>query len=191
MLQVIDKFLKINDFKELHKYQLKTAEWEVLDAFKSILQVKNCDHLISFWLTFLQIPHAFQQKLSAEKTPTLGNALPCFEAMARSWEALKSKQSKYASIISEGLDKLETYRLYTEEVPAYTLAMSTCSLYSHSPAMLIYLFICLFQVINPALKLDWYEEHYPKKMARAKAIFINAVCHLCSELYIWICYFYI
>ncbi len=48
MLQVIDKFLKINDLKELHKYQLKTAEWKVLNAFKLILQVKNCDCLISF-----------------------------------------------------------------------------------------------------------------------------------------------
>ena len=77
----------------------------------------------------MQIPHAFQQKLSAEKTPTFGKALPCFEAMARSWEALKLKRPEYASIIDEGLNKLETYRLYTEAVPAYILAMSMCSLY--------------------------------------------------------------
>ncbi|KAN0111515.1 Ribonuclease H-like domain containing protein [Russula decolorans] len=114
--EAIDKFLKINDFKELHKFQLKMAEWNTLDAFKSILQIS----------------HAFQQKLSVEKTPTLGNALPCFEAMARSWEALKSTQSKYASIINEGLNKLKTYCLYTKTVPAYILAM----------------------IINPALKLD-------------------------------------
>ena len=46
-LQAIDKFLKNNDFKELHKYRLKMAEWEVLATFKSILQVKFCnDYLI-------------------------------------------------------------------------------------------------------------------------------------------------
>lgn len=49
--------------------------------------------------------------------------------MARSWEVLKSRQPQYASIIDEGLDKLETYRLHTEAVPAYALAMSMCSLY--------------------------------------------------------------
>ncbi|KAJ7809484.1 hypothetical protein B0H14DRAFT_3481457 [Mycena olivaceomarginata] len=36
------------------------------------------------------IPHAFQQILSAEKTPTLGYALPAFEAMASKWEQLKN-----------------------------------------------------------------------------------------------------
>ena len=58
--------------------------------------------------------------------------------MARSWEALKLKRPEYASIINEGLDKLETYRRNTEVVSAYVLAMSTCLLYYD---MLVYLFI--------------------------------------------------
>jgi hypothetical protein len=131
-LQAIDKFLKSNDFKELHKYRLQTAEWDVLRVFKLILQVKFRDLLNFLKLNFVQIPHAFQQKLSAEKTPTLGKALLCFEGMARSWEKLKSKQPTYALVIDEGLDKLETYRIRAEIVPAYTLAMSKCFLSQHT-----------------------------------------------------------
>jgi hypothetical protein len=46
--------------------------------------------------------------------------------MVRSWEVLKSKLPEYASIIDKGLHKLETYRLHTEVVSAYVLAMSMC-----------------------------------------------------------------
>ncbi|KAJ7848736.1 hypothetical protein B0H14DRAFT_2259389, partial [Mycena olivaceomarginata] len=57
-------------FRDLKKYKLGDKEWEALKAFKRRLSV----------------PHAFQQRLSAEKTPTLGDALPAFEAMITAWE---------------------------------------------------------------------------------------------------------
>ncbi|KAJ6579526.1 hypothetical protein DFH09DRAFT_1077151 [Mycena vulgaris] len=61
--EAIDKFLSSSELEELRKYKLGDKEWEALEAFKKILDV----------------PHAFQQKLSAEKTPTLGHALPAFQ----------------------------------------------------------------------------------------------------------------
>jgi hypothetical protein len=75
-------------------------------------------------LEFFEIPHAFQQVLSYEKTPTLGNAIPAFEAMARSWETHQKKNPDFVDIVEEGLLKLEDYRARAEQVPAYTLAMS-------------------------------------------------------------------
>ncbi|KAF7328296.1 Dimer-Tnp-hAT domain-containing protein [Mycena sanguinolenta] len=58
--EAIDRFLSDVQFKDLHKYKLNDKEWEALEVFRRILAV----------------PHAFQQLLSAEKTPTLGDALP-------------------------------------------------------------------------------------------------------------------
>jgi len=74
------------------------------------------------------VPHAFQQKLSAEKTPTLGDALPSYLAMEMRWEALKTELPIYAEIIDKGLEKLEHYRVRTELVPAYGLAMGMCNI---------------------------------------------------------------
>ncbi|KAG1774935.1 hypothetical protein EV702DRAFT_973833, partial [Suillus placidus] len=63
--QGIDRFLLSDSFPEFQKYKLGSSEWDALNVFCKVLSV----------------PHAFQQRLSAEKTPTLCNAIPAFEAM--------------------------------------------------------------------------------------------------------------
>jgi hypothetical protein len=73
----------------------------------------------------LEVPHAFQQQLSFEKTPTLCDAIPSFEAMGVTWEDRKSDYPEAAEIIDAGLEKLDVYRQRAELVPAYVLAMST------------------------------------------------------------------
>ncbi|KAK7030041.1 hypothetical protein R3P38DRAFT_2775478 [Favolaschia claudopus] len=103
----IDKFLDDAQFPDLVKYKLSDTEWEALDIFRRILAV----------------PHAFQQKLSGEKTPTLGNALPAFEAMISQWEKQKAQYPEATHIIQRGIDKLTTYRERVENVPAYILSM--------------------------------------------------------------------
>ncbi|KAK7014542.1 ribonuclease H-like domain-containing protein, partial [Favolaschia claudopus] len=105
--KAIDKFLEDAQWPDLVKYKLSDKEWEALDIFRRILAV----------------PHAFQQKLSAEKTPTLGNALPAFEAMISQWEKQKTQYPEAANIIQQGIDKLTTYRERVEDVPAYILSM--------------------------------------------------------------------
>ncbi|KAJ7877700.1 hypothetical protein B0H14DRAFT_3781897 [Mycena olivaceomarginata] len=56
-----------------------------LEAFKKILEYgATWQDIIAIYSPFLQ------QILSAEKTPTLGYALPAFEAMASKWEQLKN-----------------------------------------------------------------------------------------------------
>ncbi|KAJ7017491.1 hypothetical protein C8F04DRAFT_979212, partial [Mycena alexandri] len=105
--EAIDKFLSDPQFRDLHKFKLGDKEWEALGAFKRILSVL----------------HAFQQRLSAEKTPTLGDALPAFEAMIAAWERDQVKFPETAHIVQQGIDKLESYRERVEDVPAYILSM--------------------------------------------------------------------
>ena len=109
--------------EELRKYRLGTMEWDALIAFQKILAVSFVVSF-SFTASYLpQVPHAFQQRLSSEKTPTLCEALPSFEAMKNVWTQQKTTNPEMASIINAGLDKLEDYRDRAELVPAYVLAM--------------------------------------------------------------------
>ncbi|KAJ7122049.1 ribonuclease H-like domain-containing protein [Mycena crocata] len=103
----INKLLSSNQFEDLRKYKLGEHEWAALKSFKKILDV----------------PHAFQQKLSAEKTPTLGLAFPAFESMISRWEQMQRENPELADIIQKGLDKLGSYQERVERVPAYVLAM--------------------------------------------------------------------
>ncbi|KAJ7358519.1 hypothetical protein DFH08DRAFT_686901, partial [Mycena albidolilacea] len=105
--EAIDKFLSDPQFRDLKKYKLGDKEWEALTAFKQILSV----------------PHTFQQRLSAEKTPTLGDALPAFEAMITAWEKQQVIYPETAHIVQQGIDKLESYRERVQDVPAYILSM--------------------------------------------------------------------
>lgn len=70
------------------------------------------------------MPDAFQQKLSAEKTPTLCNALPFFDAMVTIWkEHQRSWGAPFSDIIQDGIDKLDAYHDRVQLVPAYTISM--------------------------------------------------------------------
>ncbi|KAJ7495254.1 ribonuclease H-like domain-containing protein, partial [Mycena latifolia] len=105
--EAIDKFLSDPQFRDLHKYKLGDNDWDALKAFQRILAV----------------PHAFQQKLSAKKTPTLGHALPAFEAMISAWQKQQLSHPETADIVQKGIDKLESYRDRVKEVPVYILSM--------------------------------------------------------------------
>ncbi|KAJ8584034.1 hypothetical protein M405DRAFT_747679, partial [Rhizopogon salebrosus TDB-379] len=108
--EAIRKFLSNNDFPELCKYNLSGAEWDALEVLRKILIV----------------PHAFQQRLSAVKTPTLCYAIPSFKAMTAAWEKQVEDCPDLSSIIEPGLDKLDSYRARMDSVPAYILAMGKC-----------------------------------------------------------------
>ncbi|KAJ6608504.1 ribonuclease H-like domain-containing protein, partial [Mycena sp. CBHHK59/15] len=122
-------------FRDLHKYKLRDNDWDALKAFQRILAV----------------PHAFQQKLSAEKTPTLGHALPAFEAMISAWQKQQLSHPETADIVQKGIDKLESYRDRVKEVPVYILSM----------------------LINPAVKLRWFEKHWPERVQEIKDLFLH------------------
>ncbi|KAJ6614682.1 hypothetical protein B0H10DRAFT_1802927, partial [Mycena sp. CBHHK59/15] len=109
LCEAINKFLSDNQFEDLRKYKLGDVEWDALE------------YLL---LTFLQVPHAFQQTLSVETTPTLGDALPTFEAMIQMWEKQQTEHPETSDIMQKGIDKLSLYQERVEDVPTCILAMS-------------------------------------------------------------------
>ncbi|TFK17887.1 hypothetical protein FA15DRAFT_604244, partial [Coprinopsis marcescibilis] len=94
-------------FPELQKYALSVDDWNALITASEVLE----------------IPHAFQQVLSAEKTPSLGKALLAFAALERQLTTLKKTRHTAASIIDAGLCKLAEYQERIKDVPAYLMAM--------------------------------------------------------------------
>lgn len=74
-----------------------------------------------------QIPHAFQQRLSAEKTPTVCEAVRSFSAITEVWKEHQDQYPETSNIVQAGIDKLEDYSDRTSLTPAYTVAMCTSS----------------------------------------------------------------
>ncbi|KAK6969568.1 hypothetical protein R3P38DRAFT_2814139 [Favolaschia claudopus] len=148
--EAIDKFL--TETQDLKKYKLSKPEWDALKSFQRILSV----------------PHAFQQRLSAETTPTLGHALPAFEAMISQWEKQQTRHPETADIVQQGINKLDDYRERVEDVPAYILSMRRFSYFFFVLPLLIQ-----FQVVNPAIKLNWFERYRPEKTQSVKNLFLR------------------
>ncbi|KAF9036352.1 hypothetical protein BJ165DRAFT_631960 [Panaeolus papilionaceus] len=104
-----------------------------------------------------QVPFDFQQALSTEKTPTLGYAIKFFNDMFSRWRELQTKYRKEdpnaseATVIQDGIDKLQDYYNRIDDVPAYVMAM----------------------VLNPELKLTYFEKCAPHKVAPTKQLVLE------------------
>jgi hypothetical protein len=61
-------------------------------------------------LTKFQVPHAFQEILSGEMTPTLCHSIPAFSAFTQLWKDLSEEKPQWSEIIQPGLDKLGEYQ---------------------------------------------------------------------------------
>ncbi|KAF8989116.1 hypothetical protein BDQ17DRAFT_1214062, partial [Cyathus striatus] len=106
--EAITKFTLQPDFEILKNYQLNDTEWRALGIFKDILLV----------------PHAFQQELSAQKTPTLCNVIPAFRSMEIIWKEHLRDNPETSDIVQAGLNKLSCYAERLDLVPAYVLSLS-------------------------------------------------------------------
>lgn len=62
-----------------------------------------------------QIPHAFQEILSGEKTPTLCYTIPSFSSFILCWETLVEENPEWVRIIQPGLIKLGDYEAQLTE----------------------------------------------------------------------------
>ena len=56
-----------------------------------------------------QVPHAFQEILSAENTPTICSSILAFESFIDVWHRLLEERPEWWEMIQPGLDKLEEY----------------------------------------------------------------------------------
>jgi hypothetical protein len=94
----------------LHKYRLSNEDWAILGDYEQILQViQMVIYLDKMLIKYFQIPHAFQEMLSREKTPTLSYIIPSFASFILCWENLVEENPDWADIIQPGLDKLGDY----------------------------------------------------------------------------------
>ncbi|KAJ3518939.1 hypothetical protein NMY22_g13434 [Coprinellus aureogranulatus] len=118
--------------REFYRYTLTEDDWE---------------SIMSIWV----VPHAFQQTLSEEKQPSLGKALPAFEALKRQWEELSQTYPVLENIIRPGIDKLQDYRELADAVPAYVMSM----------------------ILTPSERLRYYEDFDPTNLASMKQKFIT------------------
>lgn len=103
------------------------ADWDKLSILKEILEVRVLNLGLNVYKESFQMPHAYQQVLSFEKTPTLCKALPTFEGLVTK---LKKYQHEHDDnpdiyyIVQCGITKLEEYWQETDTAPAYTLSIS-------------------------------------------------------------------
>ncbi len=113
----------------------------------------------------IKVPHAFQQKLSAEKTPALCDTLPAFSALLARWCLLQEQMPEMKDVIEASLSKLEDYFLKVMYILAYNFTMSR----SH---LAIVASLTPLVVLNSKMKLRWYERHDPLKLEWVKNLFM-------------------
>ncbi len=72
---------------------------------------------------FLSLPHAVQELVSGEKTPTLSIVLPAYERLIYLFGLLSKKLPKLAHAIQASIKKLDKYLAKTRKTRIYALAM--------------------------------------------------------------------
>lgn len=89
------------------------------------------------------------------------------------WETQKRDNPGLEFIIQAGLDKLNDYRDRLTSVPAYVISMCMSSFITFidnthvRPSS---------SVINPRMKLRWFQRYAPEKIPEVKSLFIQEVC---------------
>jgi hypothetical protein len=118
-----------------------------------------------------QVPHAFQDILGSEATPTLCYTIEAFSMFIQRWEELAASYDQWETLIRPGLDKLDTYSMDLDRVPVYTLAMGNVLFFLHKT---IILFSHHFIALDPLVKLGAYVSDR-ERYRDARQLLINAV----------------
>jgi hypothetical protein len=61
--------------------------------------------------------------MSAEKTPTLSGAMPCFKIFMTAWEQIESKRPELWQWVSVGVEHAVKYYTKMDDTRAYVIAM--------------------------------------------------------------------
>ncbi|KAJ7700445.1 PLC-like phosphodiesterase [Mycena rosella] len=93
-------------------------------ALSHLLFTEQQFQVLSDIQMILSIPHATQELLSAEKTPTLPMALPAFELVLKSWPNLQQTLPELAHYIGVGIAKIQEYVNKGRQSRIYVLAMT-------------------------------------------------------------------
>lgn len=115
--------------------------------------------------TKFKVPHAFQQRLSIEKTLILCEVMPSFNAMITRWQQLQNVYPIYHNVIKAGISKLTDYHGHATTVPANIL--SICKYYRHMTMLKL---LTIQTVLNPLMKLDWFKQHMPENVEEVQML---------------------
>lgn len=94
--------------------------------------------------------------------------------MVKVWESDKDDHPETAEIVQAGIDKLEEYSERISAIPAYVLAMSSQFNFNLTVSILTLNLI----VLNPSIKLGWFNKYKPEKATWAKKLLLQEVFHL-------------
>ena len=95
-------------------------DWILLEIYQVILWVFfSCCCYVRLCEENHQVPHAFQEILSAENTPTICSSIPAFESFIDVWCRLLEERPEWWEMIQPGLDKLEEYEERLTDVHMY------------------------------------------------------------------------
>ncbi|KAG5633596.1 hypothetical protein H0H81_006628, partial [Sphagnurus paluster] len=107
---------------------------------------------------FLEIPHAVQELVSAEQTPTLTVALPAYEQLLAMFKLFKNNplDANIIEAIDASIEKLETCLEKTRNTCVYAIALSNYSItfdyFMSSKNVTL--------VLNSTIKLEWLERNW-------------------------------
>ncbi len=130
----------------------------------------TCLHVhISELCIITKIPHAFQQRLSAEKTPTLCDALSSFSVLLLQWHLLQNEIPEMKEIIQPVSTSWKIISIGLCTFPLISL-----------PWVSHYVFVIIQSwtspaVLNPKMKLCWYERNDPVQLEWVKGLFMQEV----------------
>lgn len=115
--------------KKLDALELSEEEWACVGLFCNLLGVSLFQYISAYTLLIVshvvQYADEAQQAFSADKYPTLYNALPAIEKMYSSWEkaSKKWKYEAFAPALEEGMSKLNDYYEKTAASDSHIMAM--------------------------------------------------------------------
>ena len=96
--------------------------------------------------------------------------------MKQKWEEHQEDHPDTANIVQQGLDKLADYQNRVDDVPAYVLAMGNFTLNFRFCTIGLYQKHQIPLVVNPSIKLRWYENFRPHEFAGVKRLVLHEVC---------------
>jgi hypothetical protein len=71
----------------------------------------------------LRLPHSAQELLSSEHTPTTSHAIPVYETLIKSWEALKGSLPHLSGYIDVGIKKVHEYLSLSRMTQIYAFSL--------------------------------------------------------------------
>lgn len=131
---MLERSIKLHPVSEKVAYRLRFKQF--VQATKSFMSYPQNTDIAHFLLTpdehqvtkdickILEVPHAAQELLSAEKTPTLSMALPVYETMVSTWRKFQRAFPELQDYIAIGISKIEEYSNRSRKSRAYALSMS-------------------------------------------------------------------